>query len=313
MMLLSDNTTQDRLLVQNNCIRTTLVLAALVIALAGTSACANPWQETAPQAAPPNQQAIPPQLPPTEVFPGPDLDELRSELERQSQMLDHELQTPGPPPAAIVELLSDELETSRRVEELGNKMLELVELQRARQLQAKLLEQSTADTEPSATEESVDANNGTPFPLDITPEQPLTAQDAAQDAPGQPRTELTTIRVLDQPPDQLALADNLFYSGEFELAEELYRTALEKTAEGPAKIWLRFQLASCLRHTGQIDEAKKLLRAIMEESDGNNNSEVAAGASWWLDTIDKKQNLQRELSILEEFTTNKEVEYGIDQ
>ena len=109
--------------------------------------------------------------------------------------------------------------------------------------------------------------------------------------------------VLDHPPDQLAVADNMFYSGEYEFAQELYKTALAQAPPGQAQVWIKFQLASCLKRTGDVGQAKKLLREIAATQA---NDEITASASWCVEISDRKQTLKEDLLFLESYTADKE-------
>ncbi len=243
-----------------------------------------------------------------ELFP--DLESLRSELNSEARMLDGVLSKADPqtPPSAIADLLSSELETSRQVEELGNKMLQLMEVHRQRRASR----QSSSDQESPP---DTDAAGSPARPM--TPDHQSSATSSTDDgseASDLGRTDIShnlqTTTVLDRPPDQLAVADNLFYSGEYALAQELYQVALVHAPAGPSRTWIQFQLASCLKRTSQVGEAQKLLREITATQ---GIEEVTANARWWLETTERKKKLQEELDILETFTAHKEADNGIDQ
>ena len=281
-------------------------VAFMLLAAAGDSCCALPQQATPAGSTRPGSESNYDRL--EERFP--DLDSLRSELESEARLLEGVLPTQQPPtpPSPIADLLSAELETSRQVEELGNKMLQLMELQR----QQRAMAQSQSG-EPSPT----DPNLPAPAGQGLAPSDPSAAIGPAQNEMGNGEVQpeditpnLQTTTVLDQPPDQLAVADNMFYSGEYEMAQEFYRTALAQAPPGQSQIWIRFQLASCLKRTGEIGEAKQLLREIAGTQGAE---EISENASWCVDIADRKQKLQENLLLIENYITDREPENDSNQ
>lgn len=103
--------------------------------------------------------------------------------------------------------------------------------------------------------------------------------------------------LVDGPVDRVALADNLYAIGEYTLAKEMYdRVPLQKLPPDQ-RYWVRYQNASCLRHMGDLAQAKKELRILagQEEADW-----LARSARWWLDTIDDRAELQKEIAATQQ-------------
>ncbi len=102
-------------------------------------------------------------------------------------------------------------------------------------------------------------------------------------------------KILSQPPDQMALADSLVLSGNFDLALDIYRRITLTPQIRHDQLWTEYQIASCLRRLGRIDEASKKYREI---ANLEHASEIVETSKWWLDHIVKKQQIQNDSQIM---------------
>jgi hypothetical protein len=109
-------------------------------------------------------------------------------------------------------------------------------------------------------------------------------------------------RVLDQPVDRLALADNLLRSLQLDLALQIYQQLDGELPAPEDQAWIRFQIANCHRLSGRLNEAKKVFRELTNS--GREDFPVPL-ARWWLTAIDRQADLmarsQRFEEILQSF------------
>jgi len=93
-----------------------------------------------------------------------------------------------------------------------------------------------------------------------------------------------------EPVDRISLADNLFGTGETELAMRVYSEVEPITVSASDRLWVRYQLACCHRRQGASSEAESMYREIANSPDA---PDLAMSARWWLDTIQRRKRLEQ--------------------
>ncbi|MGE0375006.1 MAG: hypothetical protein AB7Q45_06285, partial [Planctomycetaceae bacterium] len=102
--------------------------------------------------------------------------------------------------------------------------------------------------------------------------------------------------VVESPVDRLALADNLFAAGETTTALNLYVELDGQTLSDVDRHWVEMQMASCYRRIGDIEEASKYYRKLVNVKDPTWMSDMAR---WWLMVLDKRKSMVRQSSELD--------------
>ena len=101
--------------------------------------------------------------------------------------------------------------------------------------------------------------------------------------------------VTDEPVDRIALADNLFGTGELHLALEIYEK-INSPDLGDDHAWVEYQIACCLRRMGDTPAAEKHYRIVA----GMPGQELLGEkARWWLDLLGKRRELQDRIQRLD--------------
>ena len=128
-----------------------------------------------------------------------------------------------------------------------------------------------------------------------TTEQPSDSETASVENP--PSLSATT--VLNSPVDRLKLADNLFATGEYSLALQMYDAAGSKGSKlgNEDQAWVTYQKAGCYRHLEMMDEAESLYRQAAGDADAEWLAKVAR---WWLDRIAERETLKQEIGQVKE-------------
>lgn len=193
---------------------------------------------------------------------------------------------PVPLPVAQ-DVLAEELEAARQINEIGSRIRKLMELQR----NSPVPTTHQSDAPPVTPAVNLSEPDGVNYEND----------DATKITPT--LSHIQTTRILDTPPDKIALADSLFYTGELDLALNIYQRSLQVVPDSREDhVWIRFQIASCYRRMQKFDDAKKILRTIAEGSD---KDPIVINARWWLDTIERKRKLLDSIAILDQFIQKK--------
>jgi TolA-binding protein len=97
------------------------------------------------------------------------------------------------------------------------------------------------------------------------------------------------VAMLDGPVDPLGFANNLYATGEFQLALELYQKIDRSNVGPPDWLWIEYQIANCQRRLGKMAEAERGFRIVTSR---DKNSWIGQNARWWLDVGDRTQKLQ---------------------
>ena len=167
-----------------------------------------------------------------------------------------------------------------------------------------------------AMERQVTQPPSEPTPNNIAPNPPLPETDnetpplaeagdpADTTAPSSEPIASTAPGVILNPPlteapiDRMALADQLFASGDYSTALDVYREINVEQLEVAEGIWIQHQIASCFRRLGNSVEADKYYRDIA----GNKTDEVLAqNAMWWLKTMQSYRDAKSRFDQTQEF------------
>lgn len=162
---------------------------------------------------------------------------------------------------------------------------------------------------PSPGETQGDGESG---PLSNTPRKtlpnansrPLAPQaipaTSRPEAPVEPEHILDPQMIVEGTIDRFALATSLFGTGQVETCLDVLRHTDVSSLPREDQIWALYMQACCHRKCGRIDEARQWYRRILAEKDAD---WVGQLASWWLDAIDSKKQLQSDVDRLKETLT----------
>jgi hypothetical protein len=99
-------------------------------------------------------------------------------------------------------------------------------------------------------------------------------------------TEPVAVPITDEPVDRIGLADNLYATGEFQLAIEVYVGLAATNLPEEKKLWIEHQIASCHRKLGNDVEAETHYRRIAGD---DNAGFLAENARWWLSVMRQRR------------------------
>ncbi len=255
------------------------------------------------------------------------IDEIQLNLQEQwpqesGTMLD--VEPPQPFESILRQLRHSELETTRQVHEISSRIRFLAERERERLMQLALKSAEAGDwpqAEMNSNVSELDRTAPNANPESI-PGEPVgaTAQPAVNDAaanmPGNPQPESKPFdfsvagqRILSEPPDRLALANNLFQTGQYELALQIYQGLRQQLSTSTDQLWVDYQIATCWRRLDRTDEAQKQLREIANrKSNDPNTTPIIAMAQWWLDVLEKKMQYESNLQIMDDYINQQTME-----
>jgi len=92
--------------------------------------------------------------------------------------------------------------------------------------------------------------------------------------------------------NRLALGDSLFGTGQTELALQAYSSIELNKLTASDRYWIEYQIANCHRRLGNIPEAQTRYRKLAGLVDAG---WCAGHAKWWLDALNTRASLQRDL------------------
>ena len=90
----------------------------------------------------------------------------------------------------------------------------------------------------------------------------------------------------------MALADNLYGAGKYDLALPIYHTLSAGTLAAGEQAWVHYQIAGCHRWLEEMDDAERHYRLVISLAGDDPLGEYSR---WWLDTISKRKQLQQDL------------------
>ena len=108
-----------------------------------------------------------------------------------------------------------------------------------------------------------------------------------------PHTSIIENIVVDGPIDRLGLANNLFATGGYPLALEMYQQTPAADLTAPQHFWVEYQTANCLRRLGNLTEATNRYRKLADHAEAGWLSEQA---HWWVETLEEICSLQKALA-----------------
>jgi hypothetical protein len=97
------------------------------------------------------------------------------------------------------------------------------------------------------------------------------------------------IAVTDKPVDRIALANNLFASGELALAQKIYESIDLNEVSESQKVWIQYQMAGCFRRLDSSQEAQSLYRTVAASKAAPH---WAKRARWWLNTMSSSARIK---------------------
>ena len=108
-----------------------------------------------------------------------------------------------------------------------------------------------------------------------------------------PHSSIIENIVVDGPIDRLGLANNLFATGQYPLALEMYQQTPAADLTAPQHFWVEYQTANCLRRLGNLTEATNRYRRLADHAEAGWLSEQA---HWWVETLEEICSLQKTLA-----------------
>ncbi len=123
------------------------------------------------------------------------------------------------------------------------------------------------------------------------------AQTSTNDNEEVPTAIVEALSVMDHAVDPLALANNLYGSGEYRLALDIYRKMDRKPLDQDSRLWIDYQIANCYRKLGKLPDAMKYYRIVTARS---KESYWANDARWWLTVLDRVRRMRDRSSAIKQ-------------
>lgn len=102
--------------------------------------------------------------------------------------------------------------------------------------------------------------------------------------------------------DRMALADNLFSSGQFRLAGMIYSKLLHEQLSNEERAWAEYQLATCYRAIGDIPNARKHFLTVA----GTKGVDTyATMATWWLSHLGQQERFDQRARAIQDGISQK--------
>ena len=136
-----------------------------------------------------------------------------------------------------------------------------------------------------------DVETPTPPADDTMAATPKPEKDATVEMMPAPAAQTIT----DMAVDKRALADNLFGSGEYKLALDVYQELLGGQPPPGEAVWYRYQAATASRHLKDPQRAATYYREVAAD---RNNEFLSENAKWWLNVMENNTNNDRRLQEL---------------
>lgn len=114
------------------------------------------------------------------------------------------------------------------------------------------------------------------------------------------RNGVHAVAVLDGPIDRLALANNLYGTGELKLALEIYQKVDRSSLTPNDQLWIEYQIANCHRRLGNRADAERSFRIVTSR---NRDSWISQNSRWWLDVETKTAKVQQQLREIQQALT----------
>lgn len=101
--------------------------------------------------------------------------------------------------------------------------------------------------------------------------------------------------ITDHPIDRVGLANNLYGTGEIQLALEIYQKIPLEEQNPSDRLWIQYQIANCHRRLGNDAEAARGFRIVTSQ---DSKSWIGKFAVWWLNSNSKIETAQERLNEL---------------
>jgi hypothetical protein len=165
-----------------------------------------------------------------------------------------------------------------------------------------------AGTQPAAdvtsasgtgAEQSADGKQVTPAP----PEFPLPDLQAGPEAVNPKEQASTPPKYLGQTVvpsavDPLELANSLFQTGNYELALKTYLAVADKLDKPQDALWTEYFIASCRRILGDLPNAEKGYRGLVES---RRPTRPVEAARWWLENVERRKNIESTINQIDSY------------
>ncbi len=125
---------------------------------------------------------------------------------------------------------------------------------------------------------------------------PPPVETPSETTPSLSPSQVDAIALTNETVDSLALANNLYGTGEYSLALKIYSTIDQSEMVPDDKIWIRFQVANCQRRLGNFREAQRGYRVVTSAA---GESWIGKTAHWWLDATDRTARLKSRIDNLQ--------------
>jgi tetratricopeptide (TPR) repeat protein len=151
---------------------------------------------------------------------------------------------------------------------------------------------------PATGESLPTAENAMSVPLlRPGPEPAEPVPSPAVSSPAIPPALVEAIAVTDQPVDRLGLANNLYATGEYTLALQIYERMDAQKLTTKDEEWVAFQIANCQRHLGNKADAERGYRIVTAN---RQEGQCSQDAQWWLETNDRLVRFRKRLDQLQQ-------------
>jgi hypothetical protein len=155
------------------------------------------------------------------------------------------------------------------------------------------------NNEPLQSTESTAADGSGGSPSLIRPGPTTLPMDASSgpDSEAIPPALVEAIAVTDQPVDRMGLANNLYGTGEYNLALQIYQRIDTGSLPPVDQEWVYYQIANCHRQLGHTAEAERGFRIVTA---GRQEGWCNQNARWWLETNTKLSQLRQRVEQIQQ-------------
>lgn len=98
--------------------------------------------------------------------------------------------------------------------------------------------------------------------------------------------------------DPLELANSLFQTGNYELALKTYLAVADQLDKPQDALWTEYFIASCRRILGDLPNAEKGYRGLVES---RRPTRPVEAARWWLDNVERRKNLELTIKQMDSY------------
>ncbi|MFO0261009.1 MAG: hypothetical protein ACK53V_05230 [Planctomycetota bacterium] len=98
--------------------------------------------------------------------------------------------------------------------------------------------------------------------------------------------------------DPLELANSLFQTGNYELALKTYLAVADSLDKPQDALWTEYFIASCRRILGDLPNAEKGYRGLVES---RRPTRPVEAARWWLDNVERRKNIETTITQIDSY------------